>query len=91
MRSELPTARESRDSSAMAYDHIHLPEVLFEFVKQGRYIKVMAVDPKTGTEIAIVGDASATKSRLQKLAIQKLKYVLAKKQQSHSKRDGIIS
>jgi len=75
----------------MAYDHIHLPEVLFEFVKQGRYVKVMAVDPKTGTEVAIVGDASATKKRLQNLAIQKLKYVLAKKQTESSGRNEIIA
>ncbi len=74
----------------MAYDHIHLPEVLFEFVKQGRYIKVMAVDPKTGTEVAVVGDASATKKRLQNLAIQKLKYVIAKKQAKPIRRDGVV-
>ena len=58
---------------------IYLPEVLFEFVQQGNYVKVMAVDPKTGIEIAMVGDRRSGKQTLEKLAIQKLKYVIRKK------------
>ena len=63
----------------MAQPRVHLPEVLFEFVVQGRYVKVIAVDPKSGTEVSIVGDRRATKTKLQNLAVQKLKYVLGKK------------
>lgn len=62
----------------MAQPPIHLPEVLFEFVVHGRYVKVIAVDPKSGTEVSLVGDRRAAKSKLQNLAIQKLKYVLGK-------------
>ena len=64
---------------------IYLPEVLFEFVQHGNYVKVMAVDPNTGIEIAMVGDRRAGKATLERLAIQKLKYVIGKKadEQNH--------
>ena len=58
---------------------IYLPEVLFEFVQQGNYVKVMAVDPRTGIEVSIVGDRRAGKKTLERIAIQKLKYVIGKK------------
>ena len=62
----------------MSANDIYLPEILFEFVVQGNFVKVMAVDPRTGTEVAIVGDARSPKSTLENLATNKLKMVLKK-------------
>ncbi len=53
-------------------------EVLFEFVTQGNYVKVVAVDPVTNTEITLVGDRRAGRTALENAAIQKLKYVINK-------------
>ena len=47
---------------------IYLPEILFEFVVQGNFVKVMAVDPRTGIEVAMVGDARSPKQTLENLA-----------------------
>lgn len=53
-------------------------EVLLEFVQQGSFVRVAAVDPVTNTEVVLVGSASATKQELTRLAVKKLEYVLAK-------------
>ncbi len=55
-----------------------LREVLFEFVIQGNYVKVIAVDPISNTEIAIVGDRRRGRDELQRVAIKKLIYVIEK-------------
>jgi hypothetical protein len=47
-------------------------EVYFEFTPMGRSVKVAAIDGVTGTEVSIVGPASAAKADLQRLALQKL-------------------
>lgn len=61
---------------------VHTPrEVIFEFVQQGAYVKVSAVDTCTGIEGVIVGDANAPREKLQALALQKLEYVLKKRGQ----------
>ena len=57
----------------------YLREVLFEFVVRGNFVKVMAVDPITGTEVSIVGDSRASKSTLQRVATKKLVMVLERK------------
>ena len=54
-------------------------EVLFEFVTQGKYVKVIAIETSTNTEICMVGDRRARKETLQRAAIQKLRYVIRKK------------
>ncbi len=53
-------------------------EYLIEFHQQGRYVKVTAIDPRTGREASIVGDAAASTEHLKKLAIKRLQYVVAK-------------
>jgi len=58
----------------------NLDEVLFEFIPNGNYVKVVAVDPVTNTEIILVGDRRSGKQMLQKAAVQKLEYVIAKRQ-----------
>ena len=57
----------------------YLGEVLFEFVVQGNFVKVMAVDPVTGTEVSIVGDSRASKNTLEQVATKKLLMVLERK------------
>ena len=57
----------------------YLGEILFEFVVRGNFVKVMAVDPITGTEVSIVGDSRASKSTLQRVATEKLTWVLKRK------------
>ena len=71
----------------MSKNEVNLPEVLFEFVVQGNFVKVIAVDPITGTEIAIVGDARASRKVLENLATKKLLMVLKKKNKEETSRD----
>jgi hypothetical protein len=54
--------------------------VILEFVRIGRYVKVSAIDTKTGTEVSIVGDPMRGEAMLKRTAIQKLKYVMNKAQ-----------
>jgi Domain of unknown function (DUF6898) len=48
------------------------PKILFEFTAIGRNVKVVAIDVASGTEVSIVGPASAARSDLERLARQKL-------------------
>ena len=48
-------------------------EVYFEFTPYGRSVKVAAIDAATGTEVSVIGPASASQADLQQLALQKLK------------------
>ncbi len=54
-------------------------EIYLEFIAMGSSVKVSAVDVETGTEVSIVGPASAPQKQLEQNAIAKLRYVLAKK------------
>lgn len=58
--------------------HPPVQEAIIEFIYQGRYVKVTAVDPHTGIEATIVGDPQARKETLENLAIKKLNYILTK-------------
>ena len=53
-------------------------DVYFEFVAIGSTVKVSAIDAATGTEVSIVGPASATQADLERLALAKLKARLAR-------------
>lgn len=52
---------------------------LIEYIPQGAYTKVTAIDPKSGVEVSIVGDSKATQAELNRIVVQKLRFVLAKK------------
>lgn len=54
-------------------------EYLIEMRQQGRFVKVTAIDPQTGTEASIIGDPMAGSEQLKQLAVRKLRYVLTKK------------
>jgi len=53
--------------------------VLFEFRRIGASVKVSAIDPTTGTEVSLVGPASAGERALAEAAVKKLRYVLARR------------
>lgn len=57
-----------------------LNEILFEFVQQGRYVKVTAIEPITNTEVSVVGDSGASPDTLKRVALNKLRYVLTRAQ-----------
>jgi hypothetical protein len=52
---------------------------IIEFYQIGNSIKVTAMDPKTLTEVAIIGAPGLTRQHLARNAVRKLEYVLAKK------------
>lgn len=56
-------------------------EAIVEFHRVGTSLKVVAVDPVTGTEVSMVGDPRASQQELMRLAVQKLRFVMAKKGQ----------
>jgi len=53
-------------------------EILFEFLRVGAYIKVVAVDAATGIEVTTVGAVGASELILKRTAMNKLLYVLRK-------------
>ena len=53
-------------------------EIYFEFNTIGVSVKIVAIDALTGTEVSVVGPASAAQSDLEKLALAKLKARLAR-------------
>ena len=50
-------------------------DILIEFIQQGNYIKVSAVDARSGLEVSIVGDAKQPRCVLEAVAVRKLIYV----------------
>lgn len=54
-------------------------EIYFEHVSFGKLVKVSAIDSATGTEVSISGPANAGQKKLEEVALNKLKYVMAKK------------
>jgi len=53
--------------------------IIFEMVVVGRYVKVTAVDTRSGIEASIVGDPRRGEQALRNAAARKLRYVLEKK------------
>jgi hypothetical protein len=57
-----------------------LPQgALVEFIAQGAYVKVSAVDPVTYIEVSIVGDAQAGEHMLTMQAVRKLERIVYKR------------
>ena len=63
----------------MKPEDVYLRQIYFELHKQGRVVRVAAIDPISNTEVVIVGDAKRGQAALKRLAERKLRYVLAKK------------
>lgn len=53
-----------------------LGEVLFEFLRVGGTVKVTAIHAASGTEVVLVGAASAGEYALKMAAMRKLAFVL---------------
>ena len=53
--------------------------IIIEFVPNGNFVKVCAIDMITHDEVSIVGDARYGKTTLSRLAIQKLRHMQDKK------------
>lgn len=69
---------------AMRHQSKLLPKgALIEFIPQGAYVKVCAVDPVSAEEVSIVGDATAGSTTLAKAAVKKLEYVIEKKRKKN--------
>ncbi|MBL6946161.1 MAG: hypothetical protein ISR47_05950 [Rhodospirillales bacterium] len=58
---------------------VSLGTVYFEFLRMGNVVKVSAIDPKTGTEVCIVGSPKAGQENLKRVAARKLEYVMKKR------------
>ncbi|MEX2618101.1 MAG: hypothetical protein WD767_18595 [Alphaproteobacteria bacterium] len=52
--------------------------IIFEFILIGSYVKVSAIDTRTGTEVSIVGDPKRGEQALRMTARRKLEMVMAK-------------
>ena len=72
--------RSASRGETMTGKDVHLQEVLFEFRPVGRFVRVAAIDPITGIEVTMVGDATYGEEMLKRIAVRKLKYVIAKRQ-----------
>lgn len=53
-------------------------EVLFEFQRLGHILRVVAIDPGTGTEVVMIADPRQSEITIKRLAARKLAYVLEK-------------
>lgn len=51
-------------------------DYIIEFKPQGRYVKVTAIDPASGIEAVIVGDARESQQTLQRNSVNKLNFLL---------------
>lgn len=56
-----------------------MSEILFEYVRQGQYVKVTAIEPETSTEVSVVVPAGLSREQMQIQALNRLNYVLKKK------------
>jgi hypothetical protein len=52
---------------------------ILEFQRVGMSVKATAIDPATGLEVSIVGDARAGQAALGRAAVQKLRYVIERR------------
>ena len=56
-------------------------EILFEYMRSGTSIKVTAIEPNTGVEAVVVVPAGLSEQQMQARAMQKLLYILKKKEE----------
>ena len=58
---------------------VNLREVLYEFRSVGRYLRVNAIDPRTGIEVSMIADPRYGETLIKRLAARKLAYVISKR------------
>ena len=61
---------------------VYLPEVLIEYRRVGKMLRVIAIDPITRIEVIMIAPLDATKNEIKRIAARKLAYVIAKKKQA---------
>ncbi len=65
-------------------------DILIEFHRLGAFVRVVAIDQESGTEVVIVGPAGASPERLSRCAADKLHYVMRRRaKKTPIKRPGI--
>jgi hypothetical protein len=52
--------------------------VILEFINIGAYVKVSAIDTRTGMEVSIVGDPRRGEPALRRIALRKLERAMEK-------------
>ena len=62
----------------MKPEDVKLSDVYFEFRVIGNFVRVCAIDARTNTEISMIGDAHVGEETLKRMAMRKLRYVMAK-------------
>ena len=58
-----------------------MSEVLFEYMRSGTSVKVTAIEPNTGVEAVVIVPAGVSEQQMQARAMQKLLYILKKKEE----------
>ncbi|MBE6458263.1 MAG: hypothetical protein E7010_00430 [Alphaproteobacteria bacterium] len=56
-----------------------MSEILFEYIRQGQYVKVTAIEPETRIEASVVVPANLSREQMQIQALNRLNYILKKK------------
>ncbi len=65
-------------------------EVIIEFYRVGAFVKVSAVDTATFIEVSIVGDPACGEEALKRAVLQKLEYVLERKNREAEASGGLV-
>lgn len=62
--------------------------VIFEMISVRRYVKVSAVDTRSGIEASIVGDPRRCERALRQAALRKFRYVMQRKDETGRDQQG---
>lgn len=63
----------------MRPEDVHIREVLFEFHRIGNAVRVAAIDPRRNIEVTTVAAVGTPESTMKRVALRKLRYVIAKR------------
>ncbi len=55
-----------------------MSEILFEYIRQGNFVKVTAIEAETQIEASVVVPAGLSQEQMQIQALRRLKYVMEK-------------
>ena len=55
-----------------------MSEILFEYIRQGNFVKVTAIEPNTQIEASVVVPAALNQEQMKIQALRRLRYVLEK-------------
>lgn len=79
------------DRGRRARPNRELNDVIFEFTAVGNSVRVCAIDPETGLEVAIVGPVNAGEETLRRTAMAKLRYALDRNRPEPLPRGGFYA